>query len=226
MAATSTARSSKQLMRVLATPSRVANALDWKRSTGGAVATLDVHADRIGVRISRHPIQSSSSSSSPSESMLSRTSYHSFPLSFKGRSKIPESTRQGLSDLIHRYGVCGFVVSWPVQDDTGLQGAACGRTIFALEELLQDQGGNNNEHVVFEPGLPICLWDGKHHVSTADAFGRSPTYARISDKTEHVASKEQYHQDESVVASSVWEDFVRTHWPEIDLEYKQLNQSI
>ena len=41
-------------MRVLAKPSRVAKALDWKRSTGGAIATLDIHADRIGVRISQH----------------------------------------------------------------------------------------------------------------------------------------------------------------------------
>ena len=40
-------------------------------------------------------------------------------------------------------------------------------------------------------------------------------YSRTSTKKEHCASKEQYHQDESIVATKVWEDFVKTNWPDI-----------
>jgi hypothetical protein len=227
------------LMRVLSTPLRVANALDWRQSTGGAIATLDVHADRIGVRISQHPkppkhSSLSLSSSSWSKAGLPVVSQYSLPISPRGRFEIPNSTRQQLSDLVHHHGVCGFVVSWPIQEDTGLMGAACGRTLFAIEELLKnnnDYEHNDDERAsyapneeerkrpVFAPNRPLCLWDGSEHPNrstTRDAFFRSPVYARTSDKTEHFASKEQYHQDESIVASRVWDDFVRIHWPGLD----------
>lgn len=214
-------------MSVLTTPSKIANALDWRKTTGGAIATLDIHADRIGVRISQHPQKSSS-----------RTKY-SLPVAPRGRTRIPDSTRQQLSDLVHKHKVCGFVVSWPVQEDTGLMGAACGRTLYAIEELLRNDIGNNDKTenmndtsnhetkeeqpaataAVFSVNRPLCLWDtadAHHKRATADAFGRSPLFARTSNKKEHLASKEQYHQDESVVVSEIWDDFVRTHWPDID----------
>lgn len=227
---------SKQLMRVLSTPLRVANALDWRRSAGGAIATLDVHADRIGVRISQHPkppehstSSSSSSSSSWSKGGLPVLSQHSLLISPRGRFEIPNSTRQQLSDLVHHHAVCGFVVSWPIQEDTGLMGAACGRTLFAIEELLKNDNDDRSlrkaphdgerTRPVFAPNRPLCLWDGSERpnrfTTTRDAFLRSPVYARTSNKTEYFASKEQYHQDESIVASRVWDDFVRIHWPEV-----------
>ena len=203
MASTTTRAGTRQLMSVLTTPSKIASALDWRKATGGAIATLDIHADRIGVRISQHPTSS-----------LSLSEYK-LPVSPKGRTHIPEETRQRLSELVHEHKVCGFVVSWPIQGDTGLMGAACGRTLHAIEELLSTE--TSNQRPVFLPNRPICLWDSTHRESaTADAFGRSPVYARTSSKTEHLASKEQYHQDESVVVSEIWDDFVRTHWPEID----------
>jgi len=215
MAATRT-RSSKQLMRVLSTPSRVANALDWKRSSGGAIATLDVHANRIGVRISQHP-NSQAHSSLSSSSSEGRVSQYSLPILTKGRSRITESTKARLSGLVHHHNVCGFVVSWPLQEDTGLMGAACGRTLFAIEELLGDDEPDDalNKSAVFGPNRPLCLWEGssRSYKPARDAFGRPFSYARTSDKTKHVASREQYHQDESIVAAKVWDDFVQTHWP-------------
>jgi len=228
---------SKQLMRVLATPSKVANALDWRRFTGGAIATLDVHSDRIGVRISEHPTPAThlNSASQQQHSKKRRaptvSRSVSLPLATKGPSKIPESTRRQLSDLVHHHKVCGFVVSWPLQTDTGAMGAACGRTLFCLEELLR---GDETPHLardatrpVFAPSRPICLWDGSLEENQElrsdsslkeDAFGRSPIYARTSDKTEHVASKEQYSQNESRTASTVWDDFAKAHWPEEETE--------
>jgi len=202
-------------MRVLASPSKIANALDWRRSTGGAIATLDIHADRIGVRISQHP------KNTPSRKRPLQH-YSSLPVSPRGRTKIPESTRQQLSELVHQHKVCGFVVFWPLQQDTGLMGAACGRTLYAIEELLQDDVRSSSSTTttsrpVFAPNRPFCLWDvGTAPAPTADAFGRSPLYARTSKKTKHVASIEQYHHDESLESSGIWENFVRIHWPDID----------
>jgi hypothetical protein len=36
-----------------------------------------------------------------------------------------------------------------------------------------------------------------------------------SDKNLHIASQEQYHADENIVAAQVWDDFVHVHWPTI-----------
>ena len=132
------------------------------------------------------------------------------------------------------------MISWPILKDTGLMGASCGRTLFAIEELLQQsqsshqspqslsesesvenqqqqqQHTTNNSNSVFTVNRPICLWDSIHEEQPkADIFGRSSVYSRTSTKTEHCASKEQYHQDESIVATKVWEDFVKTNWPDI-----------
>jgi hypothetical protein len=217
--ASSSRAATKQLMRVLASPSKVANALDWRRSTGGAIATLDIHADRIGVRISQHPKNRNNT----------KQQDYSLPVSPRGRTKIPESTRQQLSDLVHQHKVCGFVVAWPLQQDTGMMGAACGRTLFAIEELLRtdladttsstsptSEAQNTSTRPVFLPNRPLCLWDSSHsnEQQTTDVFGRSPLYARTSDKTKHLASQEQYHQDESLEGSGIWDDFVKTHWPD------------
>lgn len=218
---------SKQLLKILASPSKVATALDWKKSIGASIATMDVHADRIGVTISRHP---STTASEPSDAT---TTSYSLPVEPKGLRKIPDSSRRQFSDLVRDHNVCGFVVSWPIQRDTGIMGAACGRTLFTIEELLsspelqqqeqqQQQEQSMSQRPVFNPIRPVCFWDGVHtEQHEADVFGRSPVYARASDKKVHRASKEQYHQDESIVAVKVWEDFVRANWPKI---YRQQQQ--
>jgi hypothetical protein len=230
---------SKELMKVLTTPSKIANALDWKKQIGGSIATIDVHANRIGLTISHHPDATStydeSSESSESSSISSSSLSYSIPMHSKGKQKIPDSSRKQLSELVQDNKVCGFVISWPLQKDTGLMGASCGRTLFAIEELLQQPKPSS----VFSVNRPICLWDGGSSSSSSsiheqeqeqqshqapDIFGRSSIYARTSTKKEHCASKEQYHQDESIVATKVWEDFVKTNWPEIYAANQQHEQ--
>mmetsp|Transcript_1908 Transcript_1908/g.5010 ORF Transcript_1908/g.5010 Transcript_1908/m.5010 type:complete len:237 (+) Transcript_1908:251-961(+) len=150
--------------------------------------------------------------------------------------------RRKLAGLVRDHGVAGFVVSWPVQPDTGLMGASCGRTLWAVEQLLlrDDDDDGDDYPPVFGPHRPLCLWSGggtrrdddpqqqrerdgdplrtaaRRFTTTPDAFGRSSSYARTSTKTEHRASKEQYYhysRDESVSAAEIGRDFFEHHWP-------------
>mmetsp|Transcript_6245 Transcript_6245/g.17782 ORF Transcript_6245/g.17782 Transcript_6245/m.17782 type:complete len:261 (+) Transcript_6245:364-1146(+) len=209
---------SKQLYRVLTNPSRVASALDWRKSTGGAIATLNVHADRIGVVVAHHP----SVSLSKSKSTPTPTIPHyqcSLP---RGRSQLPEASRRELADLVREHSVCGFVVSWPLQPDTGLAGASCGRTLLALEDLLDSNSTSTTSPTsesssILGPNRPVCLWNGTGvSVPEFDAFGRSPVYARtpLNDNHDHDDVSNRYRHDEAIRTEAVWEDFARTHWPE------------
>ena len=183
-------------MEVLTLPSKVASALEW-RKVGGAIATLVVHADRIEVAAAHHP----------SKGERSRT-FETLPLAKKGRA-VPESTRRRLEQIVKENSVCGFVVSCPVQGDTGALGYAAGRTLFTLEQLLQDSN-------IISRNRPVCLWDGVHKEQPPiDEFGRCSAYARTSSKREHVATKDQYCSDEGIVAAQVWDDYFKTMWPEL-----------
>ena len=135
----------------------------------------------------------------------------------KRKKEVTLEAKRILSDLVQDHNVCSFVVSWPIQQDTGLLGASCGRTLWALEEFLKEEEADLSAGSLFAPNRPLCLWQRvpNSEVHTcADAFGRSSVYARTSTKTEHFASKEQYHlDDEPVLAMEVWRDFCEHHWP-------------
>ena len=136
--------------------------------------------------------------------------------------------------------VCGIVVNWPLQRDTGRMGAACGRVLFALEQLW----GRSNETIMVDESpeactheLPFCLWDAGHINPTdpskkVDGFGRCASYGKekeaprtkeLSSTTDqyfnkeknYFASKEQYFEDEQTVVLGVWNDFCNEHWPEL-----------
>lgn len=238
------ALSSIALTKVLRPPSAVANTLDWRKASGGVATamTIDVHADRIGLalatlrsesdcdmevhqrRTSRTGLSSNGHShrgQTNNNYSFSCTVLDSIPLVGKRRMNlVPPDAKRMLSGLVRDHNICGFVVSWPLQQDTGLMGASCGRTLWALEQLLaeecedDDESSTTSTAPLFANNRPLCLWDGVHREQPAtDAFGRSSVYARTSTKTEHCASKEQYHQDESVLAAEVWKDFCEHHWP-------------
>ena len=286
-AASSRSSATRNLMKVLTTPSKIAQALDWKTQVGPAaasLATLDVHADRIGLTIAQHPAEALSASAS---------SYYSFPLRSKGVRKIPPSSRQQLADLVHAHNVCGFVVSWPIQRATGLAGAACGRTLHTIEELLlaapvlsspsspvpavaaAASHADTAAHTTTTPtptaataslftrNRPLCLWDGIHmEQPTMDKFGRSSVYTPSSSSSssavgvvssrkeaaeeatptttttkqqqpqnatgrrhdEYRAAQAQYHEDETILAAHVWDDFVRANWPTLYYQQQQQQQ--
>ncbi|KAG7351418.1 hypothetical protein IV203_010778 [Nitzschia inconspicua] len=194
------ASSKRRLMNLLSAPSKVASALDW-RKLGGSVMTLAVHGDRIEVIASHHP----------SDEQKSGVVVESLPLEKKGRM-IPEFTKQRLMKILKDEDVCGIVVSCPVQNDTGKLGYAAGRTLWLIEQLLGVVNGSS----VLPQHRPICLWDGVHtEQPPVDEWGRSAVYANTSSKPCHLASQEQYHQDEGILAARVWEDFVKNNWPDL-----------
>jgi len=247
---------SKGLFQVLTTPSKIANALDWKQPVGGSLATLSVQTDRMHLFLTSHPDREkadstvpttsvSVSSSTSSSSSSTSSEYYSLPIRHQGQRHISPTTRHQLSEIVLDHKVCGFIVCWPLQAETGRMGAACGRTLFAIEQLLQPQPQHHHPSSppIFTPNRKLCFWDATlytdaepvdedatppppHHQSnsqqrrrrarpTFDLFGRSAVYAQTSKTALYRASHEQYHQDEAINGQQVWNDFVQTCWPHL-----------
>ena len=191
---------SKAILNVLTTPSKVASKLDWRRASG-SVLSLDIHQDRIGLAIASHPTYGEGISTLR-------------PITLQRKGRVNEECRIALSKIVKEHKVCGVVVSWPLQD-SGKMGAACGRVLYTLENILQE------DSTIITPNRPFCLWDGNHSSKEEeeDGFGRSVAYSRVPSKSNlvHRASKEQYCQDENenTAAAQVWDDFYRSHWPDL-----------
>jgi hypothetical protein len=216
------------LLRKLAKPSKVANTLDWKKLTGSTVLSLNFHHDRVGIAVASHP-----STGEPCVE-LDALKFSKIKQDSHNVIRIDEACLKRFSDIIDEYKVCGVVVSWPLQQDTGRMGMACGRTIFALEQLWEKgQGGNTGVL-----SRPFCLWDAEHVVpkqrndpaKRVDEFGRCAQYGaeKATDSFEdsdaaiaphaqqnYFASKERYHEDELTMVCEVWNDFCKEHWPEL-----------
>lgn len=197
-----------QVVSKLSKPSKVASVLDWKRVNGSTVLSLNFHKDRVGIAVASHP-----STGVPCLELEPLRFTNNYP------HVIDSSCLDRFSTIVEEYKVCGVVVSWPLQSDTGRMGAACGRVIFALEQLWDKSNGGTND--LFSK--PFCLWDSEHVVpkqrkdpaKIVDGFGRCASYGKTTKKEEHVASKEQYHEDELTVVVGVWNDFCKEHWPEL-----------
>lgn len=198
------AASARNLVRMITPPSKVASALDWRKHTGGAILSLDIHKDCIGLALAKHPsIQETATSLDP------------IPLYQKG--KVAEQDKEYLADIIQSKKVCGVVVSWPLQEGTAKMGHAAGRVCHTLEDLLGEDSESSAKIVSLLKLKPLCLWDSEHarDAEPEDNWGRSPAYCRTSSRKEYRASVEQYNQDEKVVATDVWDDFRTTFWPDV-----------
>ena len=194
---------SVRLTHFLTTPSKVANALDWKKLSSSVLA-LNITRDEIGVTLASH--------SSCSE----QTSFKldSIPLHFinkDNRKSLDSDVTAELNDVVKAHNVCGFVVNWPLQKE-GRIGASCGRVLHTLDSLLLD-----SKTQILSNNRKFCLWNGSHvELEHDDPFGRCSIYGRPSTNDPdfvHVASREQYNQNR--VAVDIWNDFCHIHWPEL-----------
>ena len=169
-------------LRKLSKPSKVASVLDWKKIHGGTVLSLNIHSDRVGIAVAPHP-------------SFEKPCIELEPLKFTGkyRVSIDSACLERFASIIDDYNVCGVVVSWPLQHDSGRMGAACGRVVYALEQLWDMSNGGKDNILA----RPFCLWDAGHIVPEqrkdpqkhVDEFGRCPNYSRTTDRDQYFASK-------------------------------------
>lgn len=179
-----------QLITKLSKPSKVASTLEWKKLHGSTVLALNFHRNRVGIAVASHP-----SSGQPVTELE--------PLQFsQNLIAIDNDCLERFSNIIDDYKVCAVVVSWPLQHDTGRMGAACGRVIYALEQLWQQANSNTNNNSSDQNDTnkqrnnvlsrPFCLWDSDHVVpkqhqdpaKRVDAFGRCASYGTYNNKEE------------------------------------------
>jgi hypothetical protein len=142
------------------------------------------------------------------------------PIPTRGRP-ITQDCIEQLHQVVMEHEIHGFVVSWPIQRDTGKIGAPCGRVLFTLESILEK---HNEKNAILTPSRPACLWDSRplsEQLEEEDEWGRCPSYGRpCYHKTMHRASEEQYYtttaatEDSTVAATQMWDDFCRVHWPQ------------
>lgn len=209
---------SRKLTQFLTTPSRVASALDWKRLSG-AVLSLDIGKDRIGMAISSHP--SCNDAAEPVKLECIELKYHT-----QGNKRMLDSkVMEQFHSVVNENKVCALVVGWPLQKE-GRLGAPCGKVLHTLDCLVEGSNVLNSR--------PFCLWNEDMVVPPhADSFveedewGRSPLWARNSSKECHVASKEQYaHHDASPdVAADILGDFCESQWPQLAHEEEKEERS-
>lgn len=220
-------------MSKLSKPSKVASILDWKKTFHHTILAVNFHKNRVGIAIASHP-------------SLGIPCMELEPLRFedhRGNGKgivgaIDRKCLERFSEIIEEHKVCGVVVNWPIQRETGRMGAACGRVLFALEQLWErsnetipdDESADASTLELQRGGLlsrPFCLWDAGHinlsdPAHKVDNFGRCSSYGMQNEKAEdkskeknYFASKEQYYEDELTVVLGVWDDFCKEHWPEL-----------
>ena len=187
----------KSLAKLLTSPSKVAQALDWRSATA-SVLSLSITRDRIHLAVANHP-SSSEAQSLPSIPVKTEV--------VDGKRQLSRAVADELASIMSDWKVCGLVVNWPVQKE-GWCGAHCGRVLFTLDQLVKREALSSKR--------PVCLWDEEHHVAYEDEWGRAPIYGRpaSADKDVHVASQEQYKEQEHV-AADIWSDFCKAHWPEL-----------
>jgi len=234
-ASTIAAASKSKINKVLTHPSKIAHALDWNKASGSHVLNLNIRRDRIDLAVASHPERNG-----PIFSLPSIPLYQQHQVSKKagpsagaaGRSLSSETVRE-LATVARDWQVCGLVVGWPVQSDTGWCGAQCGRVLHTLDQLVEldgakDNGGSNGSDSVLTNRRPLCLWNPQQEQQQhqqdeqeRDEWGRDASYSRISHKNVHVASIEQYQDDPNTDVADIWNDFCQKHWPEL---YEQNRQ--
>jgi len=202
----------KTLTQFLTTPHRIASSLDWKKLTG-SVLSMDITRERIGLCLSFHP--------STGESPLPLDDVPLHIETRNGKRVLSPDVISHLQTLAQENKVCGVVVAWPLQKD-GRMGAPCGKVLHALDSLVADSK-------FLTPNRPFCLWDGSHvEEELCDSWGRCSAYGKeyTLNKEVHVASEEHYVPATNLVACDIWNDFCRTHWPELYMREQERKSGV
>lgn len=225
---------SSHFSKLLTTPSKIASTFDWKRQAGANnknnnnnthLLSLSIHKNSIGMALSPSSSSKNSSSDGGPNSLGS--------LYMVDRRKMDTRTKQAIAKVIQQNDVCGMVVSWPTQQESGRNGEACGRVLFTLEQLLND--GSTTQ----VPKRPLCLWNSSSHSTTVakanehqeqqhettDPWGRSSQYAGHAPSSasttttrrttmEYRSRSDQYDCVTYLSPVEILEDFWQVHFPQ------------
>lgn len=133
-------------MKRLSQPSKIASILDWKK-TANTVLAINFHKNRVGIAVASHPSRgvpcleleplrfdtTTVADGSGGGEMNHRRRRRRKTIA----DAIDRECLERFSEIVEEHKVCGVVVNWPVQRETGRMGAACGRVVFALERIWE-----------------------------------------------------------------------------------------
>jgi hypothetical protein len=192
----------KPINYFLTSPNKVAEALDWKKSSGH-VLSLNITKTAIDVAVSSHPQYEE-----PVE-ILRRIPLHLEIVGRNNRKRISDQTLESMRKIMHNNDVCGLLVAWPVTSD-GRCGSSCGRVLHCLDQITP----------ILNTSKPVSLYDLNHYNPDEDEWGRAPKLGITPPPTKkiHIASVEQYRENPGDwVCRKVWTDFCKVYWPQYEV---------
>jgi hypothetical protein len=191
------------LTRFLTSPNKVAHALDWKKASGSLLSVqIGNHNHALSLAVASHPVFGEEVRTLPDIELQYTTMDNRKILADS------DSVALELQQVVNRYNVCGVVVAFPLQTQ-GWLGAACGKVLHTLDQI----------HWTIQ--RPVCLYSptlsNQDEACVEDEWGRCAIYSRVSHKSRHVASLDQYPNVTTAhkVAAHVCRDFMQEHWPDL-----------
>ena len=210
--------SSNSLLKAIAPAARVSSVLDKGR---GSILGVCVHRDRIEMGV----VASASGAGHLHRIELLPPLETARPGCEGSGRGISAAAVEMFREVVDENRVGGFVVSWPLNLDTGRMGASCGRVLFALESIQRASSRwPSSPALLFSPQRPACLWHPAFSSSVGspspsfplageqeDAWGRSSLHARTSSKEVYLASVESYLENEKTDVGGLWRSFYEAH---------------
>mmetsp|Transcript_18373 Transcript_18373/g.33310 ORF Transcript_18373/g.33310 Transcript_18373/m.33310 type:complete len:238 (-) Transcript_18373:119-832(-) len=189
-----------KLSKTIVTPSKVASILDWNK-IGGAIMSLDINSERIGVAIAEHPNRNNAI-------------YELNPIQASSKKQVDLTSKfiEELATIVKNHKVCAFVVNWPLQPE-GRMGKSCGKVLHTLDSIA------NQSTKVLSASRPFTLLDDRNVnliIKTDDLppdyWGRSPVFSRVPSPPRDVlvSSERPGHRTscDSTVAAELLKNFI------------------
>jgi len=195
----STSRS-RSVLKLIASPAKVASSLEWRRKCDASIMMLDIGRNVIGIAVASHP-----SNNIPIKHLDPLDRKLETKSNLKRRVLAPDILNK-LQSIVRKYDVCGFLISWPVQK-VGRCGASCGLVLHALDSIIAESSS------ILTPNRPFCLWDSLHIEPCIDEWDRSPLYSKPCLTNEPTAIECNHEKESSEVATNIWADFCEVYWP-------------
>jgi len=206
--------SASKLSKLLISPQRLANVINWKRASGSTIMCLDITSDRIGIAIASH-------------TRTENTVRHLTALPSKSKPRnqkeVNDQIVQSIQEFTKHQKIDGFLVNWPLESD-GRFGKSCGKVLHLLDHFAENK--------VLSTRIPFALWDGRDVISAShgvspmgkssppDEWGRSLTFALKPPKTltEYSHNEHTSHDPSKVTskdssdAAVLLEDYIDCHF--------------